>query len=189
VIGPALLPGVVPAVLLLSSEEGEHAAEKFLGIPMTVWQLINLVLFAAVLVYFVARPLSSAFRKRQDEIEERRRQAEKQRADAQKLTAEIRERTARIERDIEEIRRQGVTEGERARAELSVRSEQEAARAIEEAQEEIGRRLEEAKTELRRAAAGLTAERAKEILSREITDEDRRRLIEDGVDRLKQSTR
>jgi hypothetical protein len=31
VIGPALLPGVLPAVLLLSSEEGEHAAEKFLA--------------------------------------------------------------------------------------------------------------------------------------------------------------
>ena len=96
---PAFLPGLLPAMLLLSSEEGEHAAEKFLGIPMTVWQLINLVLFIAVLWYLVARPLSNAFRKRQDEIEERRRQAEKQRDDAQRLTAEIRERTARIERD------------------------------------------------------------------------------------------
>jgi len=189
VSGPALLPGLLPAVLLLSSEEGEHAAEKFLGIPMPIWQLINLVLFVVVLVYFVARPLSTAFRKRQDEIEERRRQAEKQRADAQKLTAEIRERTAKIERDIEEIRKQGVVEGESARAQLARRAEEEAARAIEEAQEEIGRRLEEAKTELRRAAAGLTAERAKEILSREITDEDRRRLIDDGVDGLKQGTR
>ncbi len=187
--GPALLPGLLPALLRLSSEEGEHAAEKFLGIPMPIWQLINLVLFAAVLVYFVARPLAAAFRRRQDEIEERRRQAEKQRADAQKLTAEIRERTAKIERDIEEIRRQGVVDGESARSQLGARAEQEAARAIEEAQEEIGRRLEEAKTELRRAAAGLTAERAKEILSREITDEDRRRLIEDGVDRLKEGTR
>jgi F-type H+-transporting ATPase subunit b len=189
VSGPAFLPGLLPAVLVLSAEEGEHAAEKFLGIPMTIWQLINLVLFIAVLVYFVARPLSRAFRKRQDEIEERRRQAEKQRADAQKLTSEIRERTAKIEREIEEIRRQGIVDGEAARAELSARAEQEAARAIEEAQEEIGRRLEEAKMELRRAAAGLTAERAKEILSREINDEDRRRLIDDSVDRLKQNAR
>jgi F-type H+-transporting ATPase subunit b len=134
-------------------------------------------------------PLAAAFRKRQDEIEERRQQAEKQRVDAQRLTAEIRERTAKIERDIEEIRQQGVAEGESARAELAARADKGGRRAIQQAQEEIARRLAEAKAELQRAAAELTAGRAAEILSREITDEDRHRLLEDSVDRLKQVPR
>lgn len=184
---PPLLPGLLPALLLLSPEEGGHAAEKFLGIPMPIWQIANLVLFLAVLIYFVARPLASAFRKRQQDIEDRRVQADKQRADAQKLTAEIRERTAQIERDIEEIRKQGQVDGEKARADLALRADQEVARAIEEAQQEIARRLAEAKTELQRTATDLTAQRAGEILKREMTDEDRRRILEDSVRRLQEA--
>ena len=156
---------VFAATLLFSAEEGEHAA-GFLGIPMAIWQIANLVLFLAVLVYFVARPMSAAFRKRQDEIEERRRQAEKQRADVDRLSADIRERTAKIEREIEEIREAAVAEGERARAELASRADDEAARAGRDAQEEIARRLAEAKAELRRTAADLTAKKAEEILGR-----------------------
>jgi len=53
------------AVLLL--QEGEHAT-GFLGIPTWAWQLANLVLFLAVLLYFVARPMSEGFRRRQMEV-------------------------------------------------------------------------------------------------------------------------
>jgi F-type H+-transporting ATPase subunit b len=183
----APLPAALPAVLLFSLEEGEHAAQKFLGIPMSVWQIANLVLFLAVLIYFVARPMSAAFRKRQAEIEERRREAEKQRAEAQKLTAEIRERTARIESDIEEIRKQGLAEGQIARTELAARADQEAARVSREAQEEIDRRVAAAREELRRVAADLTASTAQSILSKEITDADRQRLLSESVQKLKTS--
>lgn len=185
---PGLFSAALSAVLLFSSEEGEHAS-RFLGLPLWIWQILNLGLFLAVLVYFVAKPMAAAFRKRQLEIEERRVQAEKQRGQVQRLSAEIRERTAKLEREIEEIRAQAVKEGESARAELAARADEEAARAGRDAQEEIARRLAEAKAELRKTAAALTAERSTEILSRQITDEDRRRLLDDGVNRLKQAPR
>ena len=69
------------------------------------------------------------------------------------------------------------------------RADAEVERANREAQDEIARRLSEAKAELRRSAAALTAERAAEILKHEINAEDRRRLIDDGVNRLKQAPR
>lgn len=181
---PALPPAALPAVVLFSSEEGEHA-RRFLGLPMGLWEILNLVLFLSVLVYFVARPMAAAFRRRQQEIEERRRQAVEQREKVQKLSDEIRERTARLEREIEEIRRQGVAEGESARAELAARADEEAARAGRDAQEEIERRLEAAREELRRAAADLTASAAEGILSRELTDADRRRLLAESVEKMK----
>jgi F0F1-type ATP synthase membrane subunit b/b' len=52
----------------------------------------------------------------------------------------------------------------------------------EEAHEEIERRLAAAKEELRAAAARLTANAAQELLSREINDQDRRRLLEESVE-------
>ena len=165
-------------------QEGEHAAGLF-GIPTWVWQLANLVLFLVVLLYFVARPMSEGFRKRQMEVEERRAAAEKHRAEVQRLSDEIRERTSRLEREMEEIRKDGVREGETLRAELQQRARDEAARVETRAGEEIERRLAEAKAELRREAAALTAKQAEEILTRSITDEDRGRLVRDSVDRLK----
>ena len=115
---------------------------------MTIWQIVNLVLFLAVLIYFVAKPMTAAFRKRQEEIEERRREAEKQRAAVERLSADIRERTAKLEREIEEIRKQGIVEGQAARAELAARADEEAARVGKESKEEIERRVAAAQEQL-----------------------------------------
>jgi F-type H+-transporting ATPase subunit b len=173
-------------VFLRLQEEAEHAA-TFLGIPLWIWQIVNLILFLAVLIYFVAKPMAAAFRKRQLEIEERRKQADRQRAEVERLSIEIRERTARLEVEIEEIRRQGIAEGESARAALSVRAREEAERVRRQAAEEIERRLTAAKMELRKVAADLTVTAAAEIVSREVTDEDRRRLLSESVSRVKGS--
>jgi F-type H+-transporting ATPase subunit b len=186
VIVPLGLPAPIPAVLFLLEEEAEHAA-KFLGIPLWIWQIVNLICFLGVLIYFVAKPMAAAFRKRQLEIEERGKQAERQRAEVERLAVEIQERTARLEIEIEEIRRQGIAEGESARAALSVRAKEEAERVRRQAAEEIERRLAAAKMELRQVAADLTVSAASEIVSRELTDEDRRRLLSESVSRVKAS--
>ena len=177
------LPAVLPAALLVS-EEGEHA-EKFLGLPLWIWQLLNLALFLGLLFYLLARPLTEAFRKRQVEVEERRKEAEKRRAAVDRLAADIRERTSRIEREAEEIRKQAVTDGERIRAELAQRAKDEAERIRKGAEDEIERRVAAARAQLRQTAADLTGTAATELLAREITEEDRRRLLSDSVSRLR----
>ena len=177
---------VFPAVLLLSGEEAEHAS-RFLGIPLWIWQILNLVLFLVVLIYFVAKPMAAAFRKRQVEIEQRLKEAEKQRAAVERLSSELRDRTLRIEREIEEIRKQGRADGEEARAALAARAGEEAERLRKDAAEEIERHLNAAKAQLRQAATDLTASTATDILQREITSEDRQRLLAESVVRMKET--
>jgi F-type H+-transporting ATPase subunit b len=172
----------------IASQEG-HEASKLLGLPLWIWQLLNLGLFLAVLLYFVARPLGDAFRKRQLEIEARRQEAEKQRATVERLASDIRERTARVEREIEEIRKQGRADGEEARRSLAAKADEEAARIRKDAGEEIDRRVLAARDELRRAAADLAGTTASEILTREINSGDRERLLADGLSRLKEGAR
>jgi len=173
-------------VLALLSEEGEHAT-GWLGLPIWVWQLVNIAGFIAVLLYFVARPLTDSFRKRQAEVEERRAAAEKHRAEVQRLSDEIRERTSRLETEIAQIRAEGVREGDVVKAELEQKAKDEVARVEARAGEEIQRKLAEAKAELRRDAAALTAKQAAEILAGAINDDDRRKLIQDEVVRLKET--
>lgn len=174
---------VLPLLLLAASETEEHAA-AFLGIPLWIWQVANLALFLGVLLYFVARPVAAMFRKRQLEVEERLREARTMRAEATRLEADVHERMARLDVEIEEIRARAVTEGEAERAALGERANHEVERARREAEAEIGRRLAAAKLELKRTAADLTASTARELLAAEITDDDRRRLLEESVTRL-----
>lgn len=173
------------AAMLLLQEQG-HAAEKFLGIPLPIWQLVNLVLFLAVLAYFVAKPMAAAFGKRQQEIEKRAAEAVRHRAEVDRLTHEIEERTVRLEREIEEVRRQGVSEGQAAREALLARAEEEAERVRRESLEEIERRVAAAQLTLRQTAADLTAGAALELVSRELTDDDRKRLVLESASRVKE---
>lgn len=162
----------------------EHSSAGPLGLPMWIWQVVNLVGFFALLLYFVARPITEMFRKKQVEVEERVKAAREQRAEAARLETEIHERMARLDVDIAEIRARGAAEGEAARAELTARAEQDSERVRRDVAEEIERRLALAKDELRRTAAELTGESARQIVSTQITDEDRHRLLDDSVDRV-----
>ncbi|HEU5250777.1 MAG TPA: hypothetical protein VFW15_12390 [Thermoanaerobaculia bacterium] len=170
--------------LSLAAQEAEEHASKFLGLPLWLWQLVNLVAFLAVLLYFVARPLAAMFRNRQLAVEERLREAKALRAEAARLGAEVHERMARLDVEIAEIRARGLAEGETERASLSEKADREVERVRREAEEEIGRRLAGARMELRRAAADLTTGAAREMLAAQITDEDRRRLLDEGVAEL-----
>jgi F-type H+-transporting ATPase subunit b len=181
---------VTALLLLLASPESSAEAEEtalFLGLPMWIWQLANLVLFVGLLLYFVAKPLGAAFRKRQEQIEERRRDAEKKRASVENLASEIRARTAAIEKEMVEIRERGRADGEEAQRALAERAEAESERIRRESAEEIERRLASARAALRREAATLTAEKATEILAKEITPADRERLLDDSVSSLEGS--
>ncbi len=171
--------GALP-LSLAAQEAGEHAA-TFLGLPLWLWQLVNLVAFLGVLMYFVARPLAAMFRKRQLEVEERLREAKALRAEAARLEAEIHERMARLDVEIAEIRARGLAEGESERASLAEKADREVERVRREAEEEIGRRLAAAKQELQRTAADLTAHAAREIVAAQITEDDRRRLVDESV--------
>jgi F-type H+-transporting ATPase subunit b len=173
---------------LLLQETGEHGA-RLLGIPMWIWQLANLVGFLVALFYLVAKPLTKVFRDRQLAVEERLKQARERREEAARLEAQVHERMGQLEHEIAEIRARGIAEGEAARAELVARAGQEAERVKREAAEEIDRRAATALAGLERAASDLVASAAVELISREITDDDRRRLLEDGVSRLRSEAR
>ncbi len=175
--------------LLLLVEGGAEHTETFLGLPVWIWQTANLILFFGLLARFVGRPLSEAFRKRQESVEQRRQDALRLQHEAQRLTAQIRERLSRLEGELAEVRAGGQSEGEAEKASLLARADQEAERVKREAGEEIERRVSAARAELEAVASGLVASAAGELLAREINPSDRRRLLEDSALRLKSGTR
>lgn len=176
------------AVLVLSAPlraaeaaAGGEAAEKFLGLPITIWKTFNLALLLALLVKFMGKPFNTFFRKRKDEMNERLDRAVADREEALRLAAEMKARLDRLEGEISEVHRRAIADGEIEKAAQLAAAEQDAEMLRRSAAEEIERRLELAKAELSRAAADIAAEQARDLVSKSLGPEDHRRIFEENV--------
>jgi F-type H+-transporting ATPase subunit b len=174
---------VVLALPLRAAEEAA-APEKFLGLPVELWKTVNLLLFLGMLVYFLGKPFNRYFRKRREDLDALLDKAKTDREQALTLAAEMRTRLSKLESEIVEIRARGAVDGEAEKAAQLAAAEKEAENLLRSTAEEIDRRLAAAKQELARAASTLAASGAKEILARSITDEDRKRLLDDSVQKI-----
>jgi F0F1-type ATP synthase membrane subunit b/b' len=180
------LPHLTTAVLLLASApawaaEEEEAAQKFLGLPVDLWKLVNLLLILGLLVYLLGKPFNTHFRKRREELDDAIDRAGVERDKALALASEMTARLASLEKEIGEIRARGAAEGETEKRAQIDAAAREAEMLRRNAADEIERRLAAAKKDLARAAADLAADRAREVIAGAITDEDRRRLLDESV--------
>lgn len=181
-----LIPYLLSATLLLASApawaaEEEEVAHKFLGLPVEIWKLANLFLILGFLVYFLGRPFSQHFRKRRGDLDEALDRAAAEREKAVALASEMTARLAALEKEIAEIRRRGAEEGEREKRAQIDAAVKEAETLRRNAADEIDHRLAAAKADLARAAAALASDRARDVIASTITEEDRRRLLEESV--------
>ncbi|MBX3279444.1 MAG: hypothetical protein KF868_15685 [Acidobacteria bacterium] len=158
-----------PLFVLLASE-GLNPA----GIP----KAINLIIFALVIYYLVRKPAREFFSRRLADVRTTLERAAKQKQEATAKLADIDARLSRLDADIAEIRAAAERE---ARAE-SERLERETAMEAERLRQMAAREIESAKTaaivELREFAAASAVDLAEEILRRELTAEDDRKLLE-----------
>lgn len=151
------------------------------------WHAVNLALLVWILIYFARGPVRSFFAERRRAIEADLQSAHQRLEEAQGQLDRGREQLARLDREVDELR-------ERVRAQ----AEAEAGRIIEQARalmERIRRdsaaaieqEARRARQELRAQAGALAVEVAGSLLRERIRDADRRRLVDEFVERLEQA--
>jgi F-type H+-transporting ATPase subunit b len=171
--------------LLVRAPEGEghaggHESTAFLGLPMGLWQAVNLILFVGLLVYLLRKPLADFFGDRRRSVEEALRKADESRQQAEALSREVEQRLLHLETEVKEIRAQAVREAEREKKALLAQAESDAERVVARASAEIESRVRAARAELTAYAGDLAVDAAAAILKKTVTAEDQRRLLEDG---------
>jgi F-type H+-transporting ATPase subunit b len=181
----ALGAGALAVPLAALAAEGAPEADRLLGVPVWLWMLANLLLLIALLVKLTGKPLAASVRKRREELNEQLDRALREREEALSLARQMQERLSGLEAEVAEIRKQGSAEGEAEKAAQLSTAEADAEVLRNNSREEIERRLAAARADLERLASELVASTAGDLLSREIKDEDRRRLLADSVARLK----
>jgi F-type H+-transporting ATPase subunit b len=172
------------AVLLLFAEEGHETAKGFLGVPNLVWQITNLVFFLGLLWYFLRKPVAEFFGSRRTEVAKALAKAEDDTRRAEALAAELAKRLAQIETELSNLRESARRDAEAEHAALLKQTEEDAARVLARASTDVDNRVRAARAELTAYAGDLAVEVAREILAKNVTPDDEKRLVAEGVAEL-----
>ena len=162
---------------------GEHgeAPKTYFGIPGWVLKLINMIVFLAILGYFLKGPVTQALANRHEQILREGAEAKERREKADRMAADIQTRLAQMEQEVRSIHERAEAEGQRQRQELIAAAEAEAAKILQSARNEVENRLKSARHELTEYAGQLASERAEAILKEKITEADQKKLFEESL--------
>ncbi len=160
---------------------GGHTEKTYFGIPGWILKLANMLLFIGVLVYFVGGPVKRAFAQRSEEIRRAAEEARERRAKADQMAGDIQARLTAIEQEVKAIHERALAEGERQKRELLAAAEAEAQKILQAARNEVDNRLKHAKSELTAYAGELAADRAEDLLRKNITESDQQRLFQESL--------
>jgi F-type H+-transporting ATPase subunit b len=178
-----LLTGALLFITLIV--EGESSTTRWWDYPgLELWKFINLFLFAVVMIYFLKRPLSDAFRSRRENIRQELLKAQQEKEQALAQLAEVQSRLDRLDSEVVGIQEQSKSEAQVERKRIARETEQEIRKLREQSQREILGAGKVARHELRRFAAQQSVKLAEEIVRREIGPEDDARLIELNVEQM-----
>lgn len=145
---------------------------------------VNMAIFLGILAYILGKPLANFFESRSRRIREDLDRAKRERAEAEARLAEVNGRLARLEEEREQIRREAEAEAEAEAARVAARTDEELRRIAEATEREVAGALKSARAELQAFVAEKAVELAEARIRSEMTDEDRRRLIERYSDQL-----
>lgn len=178
------MSGALGAIVLVRAEgEGgrEEGAQTFLGVPLLVWQWLNLVIFLVLLVKLLKKPLAGWVGERRDNVARELKESEEKNARTAALAKELSERLARIEVELAELKIHGEKESVAEQAALTAQTEADAQRLVQRAAAEIDSRVRTARKELTAYAGDLALEIAADILKKNLTPEDQARLLNEGI--------
>lgn len=150
----------------------------------TLAKVLNLLLFVAIAVYFLRRPLKEKLQERREGIRRDLMRAQEERNAALQKLAEVEARLSTLNAEVESVREQARREAEEERARIERQAEEDARKLREQARREIESAGKAARAELREYAAEQSVRLAEEMIRREMRPEDDERLVSGYVEEL-----
>jgi F-type H+-transporting ATPase subunit b len=183
----ALLPWLVVWACFYGFTFFVELGENQFGIPESALPFLfslNLTLFSYLLYRFVGRPIGAYLDTRREGIAEELRNARQQLEEADRLQADVSRRLEDLEREVEELRDKASAESVAEAERIAEQTQADEERFLRRVEEEISRREAETRARLAEDTADLTAQLARDLLEREMTDDDRQRILQQSLDRM-----
>jgi F-type H+-transporting ATPase subunit b len=150
-------------------------------IGLIVWTTVTFLILLFLLTKFAWKPILSAVKQREENIEEALKAADRAKKEMEALKADNEKllNEARIERDA--MLKEARETKEKIIAEAKEKASQEADRIIQDAHQAIHREKMAAITELKNQVAELSIEIAEKILKEELSNEEKQRAMLENI--------
>jgi F-type H+-transporting ATPase subunit b len=152
--------------------------------------LFTFVVFITVIVIlgtFAWKPLLQLLNERERTIHDALVDAKREREEADKLLAQYREQIERAREEATSIVEEGKRDAEAARQRIHTEARQEADQMIERARREIQLATDAAVKELYDRTADVAVDVASKVIRKELSPGDHAELVQESLDRIKQS--
>jgi F-type H+-transporting ATPase subunit b len=187
VVACALLSVIFFIGLGFGAEEAGHGGAHDSGRTLDLlYRFINFALLVIILFVVLRKAaVKDFFSARREEIKEKldglRRDKETAEARYQELEKKIKEFEKQRKEIIEQFKAEGIAEKEKIIAEARARVDQ----ILAQADLTIQREIQGARNRLRMEVVEVAAEKAQEIIAREIKDSDQEQLVNDFIEKIK----
>jgi F-type H+-transporting ATPase subunit b len=182
IVVAALLLALLPA-LALAAGGGGHADSGVI-LKDFIWRCVNFAVMAGLIGYFVSKPIRNGLQSRRAEIEKALADATTAREAAEAKSREYQEKLAKASAEIDSIYAAIRREGELERDRILASANEMAAKIEQEADSKAASAVARARTELRAEAARLAVELAEELLTKNVTAADQKRLVDEYMQKV-----
>jgi F-type H+-transporting ATPase subunit b len=180
-LGLALV--ALPA-LALASSGGGHEVDSGVILKDFIWRCINFAIMAGAIAYFAIKPIRNALQGRRAAIEKSLHDAVAARHAAEAKAREYQEKLAKAAAEIESIYAAIRREGELERDRILASAKEMATKIEQEADAKAASAVARARVELRAEAARLAVELAEELLDKNVTAADQKRLVDEYMQKV-----
>ncbi len=168
------------------SDQGEgHGADRSADLRDLLYRFINFALLVIILIWALKKAnIKGLFSKRIEDIRQKLDTLKKEKEEAEEKYQTIDKKLKAFEKErieiLEQYKKEGEAEKERIIADANLRVEQ----IIEQSEATIQQEIQAAKDRLKQEVVNLSAQKAQEIIAREMKDEDQDRLVQDFIERV-----
>ena len=149
-----------------------------------IYRVFNFVLMVGLLAYFVTKPIRKGLKGRKEDIEKTLAEAEAAREAAEAKHSEYSEKLAKATEEIENIAASIRREGEMERDKIIAAAKEMAEKIEKEAESKAAGVVSKARAELREEAASLAVELAEDLLKKQVSADDQKRLVEEYMQKV-----
>jgi F-type H+-transporting ATPase subunit b len=181
VLGLALV--ALPA-LALAASGGGHQVDSGVILKDFIWRCVNFAIMAGAIAYFAIKPIRNALQGRRAAIEKSLHDAVAARDAAEAKALEYQEKLAKAAAEIESIYAAIRREGELERDKILASAKEMATKIEHEADAKAASAVARARLELRAEAARLAVELAEELLGKNVTAADQKRLVDEYMQKV-----
>jgi F-type H+-transporting ATPase subunit b len=179
----AMLFTLLIAIPTASFAAGGHADSGVI-LKDFLYRCFNFALMVGVLVYFVNKPIRKGLKERSAGIEKTLAEAEAAKQAAEAKHREYTEKLAKATEEIASITASIRHEGESERDKIVAAAKEMAAKIESEAENKAAGVVAKARTELREEASRLAVELAEDMLKKQVSADDQKRLVEEYMQKM-----